>query len=60
MQVVHWLRAFDSQRDFIRRINDEGGSVTVVLQRPDRDVPFNLTPELSRRLAEIEVALEID
>ena len=60
MQILIWLRTLEAQRDLIQRINSEGGSVTVVVQRPDRDVPFNLSPHLAQRLAELEIALEID
>ena len=60
MQVIFSLRTLDAQSGFIKRIIGEGGSVTLVLQRADRDVPFSVSPLLSRRLADLEIGLEID
>ena len=60
LQILLWLRKFEACRAFIDRVNAELGTVTLVVQRPDRDVPLNLSPTVCGRLAELGVVLEID
>jgi len=59
-QLLTWLRKLQEQRDFFKRLAEEGGTVTLVLQRPNRNSPFTLSPKLARQLAELNVRLEID
>jgi hypothetical protein len=60
MHLIHWLERLESQSKFIKKIVDDGGTVTLVLQRRDRETPLIVGPALSRRLADLEVRLEID
>ncbi|HEY4369409.1 MAG TPA: hypothetical protein VGN07_19405 [Steroidobacteraceae bacterium] len=54
-----WLRRLGDQQALLKRINDEGGSVTLVVQRADHDRPVSVRQAL-RRLAELGIGLEID
>lgn len=55
-----WLRRLSALKEFFTKINQEQGSVTLVLQRADRNTSFTITPALGARLAELGVRLEID
>ena len=58
--ILAWLRKLDGQKDFFARINDEQGSVTLLIQRTNRKGSFTITPALARRIADLGVRLEID
>ena len=60
VQILLWLKQLDDHAAFLKTVVDEGGVVTLVLQRPDRDAPLNIGPLLARRLADLEIGLEID
>src|SRR5262245_52995607 len=60
LQLSLSLVKLESRRPFIQRIVAEGGSVTLVLQRADRNAPLTIGPGLARRLADLEIRLEID
>jgi hypothetical protein len=49
-----------AHQEFFRRIRAEGGSVTLLVHRPDLTAPFTVSAELARRLADLEIDLEID
>jgi hypothetical protein len=53
------LKRLEDHGDFFRRINHEGGSVTLIVQRPDYDRPVSIKQTLGR-LAELGIELEID
>jgi hypothetical protein len=54
------LRKFEAHSVFFKQINETNGSVTLILQRPNRNGPFTVTPGLARRLADLNIGLEID
>jgi hypothetical protein len=54
------LGALECHRDFFHRVRAEGGSVTLLVHRPDLAAPFTMSSELARRLAALEADLEID
>jgi hypothetical protein len=54
-----WLRRLGEQQVLLKRINEEGGSVTLVIQRADHDRPVSVRQSL-QRLAELGIGLEID
>lgn len=60
IQLILWLKKLDAHVDFIKRLVETGGTITLVLQRPNRDAPFSMGPSLARRLADLEIALEVD
>jgi len=60
LQLLRWLKHLERQRAFIKRIIDEDGSITLVVQRDDRETPFIVGPGLAHKLAELEIGLEID
>jgi hypothetical protein len=60
MQILLWLKTLEARASFLKRLNDEGGSITLVVQRPDRDAPFVVSPAVSQRLAQLEIGLEIE
>ena len=55
-----WLQRLDGQRAFLKRIIDESGTVTLVVQRTEPSAPLNLGPTIFRKLADMEIALEIE
>jgi hypothetical protein len=57
--ILLWLRRLGEQQALLKRINDEGGSVTLVIQRADHDRPVSVRQSLLR-LAELGIGLEID
>jgi len=57
--ILLWLRRLGEQQALLKRINDEGGSVTLVIQRADHDRPVSVRQSL-QRLAELGIGLEID
>lgn len=57
--ILLWLRRLGEQQALLKRINDEGGSVTLVIQRADHDRPVSVRESLLR-LAELGIGLEID
>ena len=60
LHLLWWLKKLDSKTAFLKRINEEKGTVTLVLQRTNRSVPFTITPTLARRLVDIGADFEID
>jgi hypothetical protein len=60
MQVILSLKKLDGHKSFIKRIINEGGTITIVLQRADRAAPLTIGPDLAKRLADLEIRLEID
>jgi hypothetical protein len=60
MQIILWLKKLDAHKRFIKLIIDEGGTITIVLQRADRTAPLTIGPGLAKRLADLEIRLEID
>jgi hypothetical protein len=54
-----WLRRFNEQRALLKRIHEEGGSVTLVIQRTDHERPVSVRQSLPQ-LAELGIGLEID
>jgi hypothetical protein len=54
-----WLRRFNEQRTLLKRIHEEGGSVTLVIQRTDHERPVSVRQSLPQ-LAELGIGLEID
>lgn len=57
--ILLWLRRLGEQQELLKRINDEGGSVTLVIQRADHDRPVSVRQSL-QRLSELGIGLEID
>ena len=60
IQLILWLKKLDAHTEFIKRLVETGGTITLVFQRPNRDAPFTMGPSLARRLADLDIALEID
>ena len=58
--LFFWLRKLDDQKAFFRQVNDDQGSVTLVLQRADRSTSFTVSPALAKRIVELGIRLEID
>ena len=58
--IICWLRKFEAQREFFAHINQTQGSVTLLLNRGNREAAFTISPPLAQRLAKLGVALEID
>ena len=54
-----WLRRFNEQRTLLKRIHEEGGSITLVIQRTDHERPVSVRQSLPQ-LAELGIGLEID
>jgi hypothetical protein len=54
------LLSLQPHREFFRRVRTDGGSATLLVQLPDRDAPITITPALARRLADLDVEMEID
>jgi len=59
MSILMRLRRFESARDFFERINRDGGSVTLIVDRGEREQPVVLNRCLAK-LAALGIALEID
>jgi hypothetical protein len=53
------LKRLESQRKFLQKINQEGGSITLLIQRRDHDRPVSMKQTLGR-LADLGIELEID
>jgi hypothetical protein len=60
LHLLWWLKKLDAKRAFFKRVNDEKGTVTVVLQRTNRNAPFVITPILAKRLVDLGADFEID
>lgn len=60
LQLSLSLVKLETRRAFLQRIVAEAGTVTLVLQRADRNAPMTIGPGLARRLADLEIRLEID
>jgi hypothetical protein len=58
--MMMWLRTIETRSAFVKKIVDEGGSVTLVMQRADRNTPLSFGPALLRCLADLEIGIEID
>jgi hypothetical protein len=58
--LVPWLRRFAAQVPFIKSINADGGSVTLIVQLRKIDHPVRIRPSLARRLADAGIELEVD
>jgi hypothetical protein len=54
------LGTLEPHQDFFRRLRTEGGSVTLLVHRPNLAAPFTISAELARRLGELQIDLEID
>ena len=54
------LLTFETQREFLRQLIQEGGSVTLLVQRSRDSDAFTLSPNVMRCFAELGIALEID
>src|SRR5215831_2876543 len=59
-QVSLWLFRLMRHRDFFKRIAEQQGSVTLMVQRALRTAPVAITPYLARQLADLNIRLEID
>jgi hypothetical protein len=58
--ISMWLRKLEAHRDLLQGIVAEQGTVTLVVQRPNRNQSFTVTPRTARRLADLQIALEVD
>lgn len=59
MRILLRLKRFESNQDFFDRINRDGGSVTLIVDRGDPDQPVVLKHAL-KKLVTLGIALEID
>lgn len=59
MSILMRLKRFERTRAFFERINRDGGSVTLIVDRSEREQPVVLNRCLAK-LAELGIALEID
>ncbi len=57
---VGFLRRLNHSREFLKRLRDEGGSVSVLIQLSPEAGPLSIDPMASKLLAELGVMLEID
>lgn len=58
MRILLRLKRFEANQDFFDRINREGGSVTLIVDRDDPDQPVVLRHAL-KKLVALGIALEI-
>ncbi|HTE42141.1 MAG TPA: hypothetical protein VK629_15050, partial [Steroidobacteraceae bacterium] len=56
----HWLNKLSQHRDFFSTIRRDKGSVTILLQLPERARPFRIRSLIARYVADMGVELEID
>jgi hypothetical protein len=59
MSILMRLKRFEATRAFFERINRDGGSVTLIVDRGEREQPVVLNRCLAK-LAELGIALEVD
>lgn len=59
VRIAARLKRFENQQEFFRRINADGGSVTLIVDRGDAFEPVVLKHSL-KMLAELGIALEVD
>ena len=57
---VGFLRRLNSSREFLKRLRDERGSVSILIQLSPEAGPLSIDPMTSKLLGELGVTLEID
>jgi hypothetical protein len=57
---VGLLRRLNNSREFLKRLRDEGGAVSVLIQLSPEAGPLSIDPLTSKLFAELGVMLEID
>jgi hypothetical protein len=58
--LYHWLNKLSQHREFFSTIRRDKGSVTFLLQLPERARPFRIRSLIARYVADLGVELEID
>lgn len=59
MSILMRLKRLERKREFFERVNRDGGSVTLIVDRGEREQPVVLNRCLAK-LAELGIALEVD
>jgi hypothetical protein len=60
VMILPWIKKLAAHREFLTSINDDSGSVTLVVQLREVEHPMRIRPSLARRLADTGIELEID
>ena len=59
VRVAMRLKRFEAHKEFFRRINADGGTITLILDRGESLEPVVLKHSL-KKLADLGIALEVD
>jgi hypothetical protein len=58
--LYHWLRQLSKHKEFFSSVRREQGSVSILLQLPERARPFRIRSLIARYVADMGVELEVD
>jgi hypothetical protein len=60
MSLVTTLKLLDVHKEFLQRLNKEGGSVTLLIQRHDYGALMSLRWQTLKKLAELGIGIEMN